>query len=548
MICLGMLQNRPDSAGSIWLTVQSKAICVMAAWLFIGTGCTSLRDYVNNGFKVGPDFERPTAGVSEHWIDSADQRVHSDPVDLTQWWHTFNDPVLNDLVTSAYEQNLTLREAGFRVLQARAALGIARGFLLPQEQSFDGAYSKNQFSHAGANREFLPQGSFSNWQFGFNLAWEIDFWGRLRRMIESERENFNASIEDYDAVLVTLIGDVAETYVKLRIVEQQLEYVAANTKLQTETLGIATARFQGGNTTDLDVEQATSVLAQTESQTPQLEIQRRQLTNHLCVLLGMPVHDLQARLGKAKIPSTSPEVVIGIPADLLGRRPDVRQQERLAAAECARIGFTMGDLYPAITINGSIGYAAQDFSGMFNSNAFQGAIGPSFHWRILHYGRILNNIKRREAAFEGQVAKYQQTVLKAGEEAENALVAFLRSQQQAQRLAVSVDAAEKAAKVALVQYQGGLTDFNRVSLIQQNLVAQQNLLAQAQGNIAVGLVQLYRALGGGWEIRDSEYSTQAQAGGQPEVPQPQPYAPPAPANTPVVPAAPVAEKALEPSP
>jgi NodT family efflux transporter outer membrane factor (OMF) lipoprotein len=464
------------------------------------SGCTGPREYFRNGFKVGPNYCRPVAPVSQDWIDSEDQRVHRETVDLTGWWHTFNDPVLNDLVITAYEQNLDVRQAAFRVLEARAILGIARGFFFPQAQFADGNYSQTKLSHAGANRNFLP-GAFSNWQFGFGLAWDLDFWGKYRRTIESAEDVVESRVEDYDAVMVTLVGDVAQAYVQLRIVEQQLEYIAANTKLQQDTLDIAKARFAGGQATDLDVEQAISVLAQTESQKPQLEIQRRQLANHICVLLGMPVHDLEYRLGKSRIPSAAPEVVVGIPADLLSRRPDVRAEERRAAAECALIGRAESDLYPMISIGGELGWSAQEFSHLWTSNAFQGTVGPSFQWNLLNYGRLVNNISRVENRFEAQVAKYQQTVLQAGEEAENAIIQFLRSQQQAEKLVVSVTAAEKAVAVAKVQYQGGLVDFNRVSLIQQNLVQQQNLLAQAQGNIALGLVQVFRALGGGWEIR-----------------------------------------------
>jgi len=323
-------------------------------------------------------------------------------------------------------------------------------------------------------------------------------------MIEAADAHLDASIEDYDAALVTLIGDVAQNYVQLRIVEQQIVYIEENVELQKETLGIAKARFNGGQATELDVDQAESVLAQTESQTPSLEIQRRQLANRICILLGLPVQDLDTFLGRAPIPSTRPDVVIGIPADMLRNRPDVRRQERKTAMESARIGMAESDLYPAISVTGNLGYSARHFSQTFSGDAFSGAVGPGFRWNVLNYGRILSNIERVEATFEAQVANYQQTVLQAGLEAENAIVEFLKSQEQTKKLEVSVKAMEKSAQIAMVQYKGGLVDFNRVSLIEQNLVSQQNLLAQAQGNTTLGVVNLYRALGGGWEIRLSQ--------------------------------------------
>jgi len=467
-------------------------------------GCISPREYIRNGFKVGPNYQKRVAPVEQNWIDAADPRVHQQTIDLTAWWKTFNDPVLSDLVDAAYGQNLTVRQAGFRVLHARAELGIARGLFFPQQQEAAGAYTRTQLSRAEANRSFLPDGHYSTWNYGFNLGWELDFWGKYRRQIEGADANLDASIEDYDAVLVTMVGDIAQAYVQLRSIEQQLAYVKTNVLLQIETLDIAKARFAGGQATDLDVEQAISVLAQTESQIPELEIQRRIQNNQLCVLLGIPMVDLEERLGKARIPTAPPEAVVGIPADLLRRRPDVRAQERRAAAESARIGVAAADLYPSLSITGTMGWSARDFSDLFDGNAFGGSIGPGFNWNILQYGRIVNNIDRADARFEAQVATYQQTVLTAGQEAENALVQFLRSQQQTQKLAVSVVASEKAVAIVTVQYKGGLVDFNRVSVVEQNLVQQQLQLAQAQANIALGLVQLYRALGGGWEIRMNE--------------------------------------------
>jgi NodT family efflux transporter outer membrane factor (OMF) lipoprotein len=478
-----------------------QAVTCLVMVLTLVSGCTSMREYFHNGMKVGPNYNRPVAPVADQWIDSADHRIHQETVDLTAWWHSFNDPVLNDLVQTAYCQNLNVRETAFKVLQARADLGIARGYFFPQQQSVNGLFSQNMFSQQAANSPFVPFGSFPIWQLGFGLAWELDFWGKYRRLIQSADAHYQGSIEDYDAVLVTLVGDVAQAYVQLRIVEQQLEYVAENTKLQKMTLEIAKARFQGGQATDLDVEQAQSILAQTEAQSPQLQIQRRTLSNQLCVLMGMPAQELSQRLGRTPIPSVPPEVVIGIPANLLSRRPDVRREERRAKMLSELIGHAESDLYPMISINGTMNWTAEEFSQVFTTPAFGGSFGPAFQWNVLHYGRIVNNISRVESRFHAQVAKYQQTVLQAGQEAENAIVQFLRSQEQAQKLAVSVAAAEKAVAVATVQYKGGLVDFNRVSLIQQNLVQQQNLLAQARGNISIGMVQLFRALGGGWEIR-----------------------------------------------
>jgi NodT family efflux transporter outer membrane factor (OMF) lipoprotein len=507
----GLLDSTTLTESSRIRSFTRMGLLVAVILVSVLSGCRTPREWKQNGYKVGPNYHRPVEPVANAWIDAADPRLRSQSAELASWWTNLNDPVLDQLVQCAYQQNLTIRETAFRVLQARAELGITQGRFFPQQQYVDGGFTEQKFSGANANSAFLPSSSFGNWQYGFGVAWELDFWGKYRRMIEAADAHLDASIEDYDAALVTLIGDVAENYVQLRIVEQQLAYIEANVKLQSETLGIAEARFNGGQATELDVDQATSVLAQTESQIPSLEIQRRQLANRLCILLGVPVQDLDTFVGPGPIPSTRQEVVVGIPADLLRNRPDVRREERKTAMESARIGVAESDLYPAISVTGNLGYSARQFSDTFSGAAFTGAVGPGFRWNVLNYGRLLCNIEREEAAFEAQVASYQQTVLKAGLEAENAIVEFLKSQEQTKKLEESVRAMEKSAQIAMVQYKGGLIDFNRVSLIEQNLVAQQNLLAQAQGNTTLGLVNLYRALGGGWEIRLSQVASNIPA-------------------------------------
>jgi len=470
------------------------------AVLFLG-GCTPLKEYVHNGFKVGPNYQRPVAQVAPDWIDAADVRVRKDPEELSRWWTVFNDPVLNALVCDSYRQNLTLREAGFRVLQARAQLGIARGEFFPQTQELTGGFSERTVSVEVANRSATPQRYFGTFAYGFGLNWELDFWGRFRRAIESADAQLDASVAEYDDVLVTLLGDIATNYVQLRTQEQQLEYLRANVKLQRDTLSIAKAQFKGGQVSELDPDQSQSTLSQTESQVPQLEIQIRLTTNRLCVLLGIPPEELQKRLGAGAIPTAPQDVVAGAPADLLRRRPDVRRTEREAASRAAQIGIAEAEFYPAISLTGGIGAGAQQFSHLFTSKAMTGSVGPSFQWNILNYGRLLNNVRAQDAAFQESVARYQQAVLKANAEVEDGLVTFLKSHQRVKALTESVQAAEKAVKAAVVQYSNGLIDYNRVDLLQENLVSQQNLLAEARGEIALGLIRTYKAMGGGWEIR-----------------------------------------------
>jgi NodT family efflux transporter outer membrane factor (OMF) lipoprotein len=472
-------------------------------------GCTPLTEYVHNGFKVGPNYHDPGAPVAPSWIDASDKRVRSETDDLSKWWTVFGDPVLDELVCSAYKQNLTLRQAGYQILVARAQRNIAVGELFPQTQQATGDYTRNALSKEVANSSVQSiKRWYGQWDVGFNVSWELDFWGRFRRAVESADATLDASVFNYDDVLVTLLGEVATAYVQIRTLERQIKLTQDNVDLQQKTLEIAVARFKGGTATELDVDQAQSNLSQTESQIPQLRIQLRQSNNQLSILLGMPPEDLLPRIGSAAIPTAPVEVGAGIPADLLRRRPDVRKAERTAAAQSAQIGIAEAEFYPHIAIEGNFGFSAEHFNHLLRQTAERGTIGPTFQWNILNYGRTLNGVREQDAQFEALVAAYQQTVLAAGQDVENGLVMFLQSQEQVKYLNESVTAADKAVTVALAQYRGGTVDFNRVALVEQNLVVQQNLLAQAQGNIAMGLIQVYRALGGGWEIKCNGCTTE----------------------------------------
>jgi NodT family efflux transporter outer membrane factor (OMF) lipoprotein len=450
---------------------------------------------------VGPSFHTPCGPVAPDWIDAADKRVRKTPDDLTRWWAVFNDPVLDSLICCAYHQNLTLRQAGARVLEARAQLAITTGQIFPQTQNVAGSYTRNATSLVTAPGTGALQQFYSQWNLGFNLAWEVDFWGRFRRAIESSSASLNASVANFDDVLVTLLGDVATNYVQVRTLQERIAFAKANVQLLQETLTITEARFRGGTTSELDVYQARSTLEQTEAEIPALEISLRQAANQLCILMGMPPEDLVPRLGLGRIPTAPPEVGVGIPAILLARRPDVRRALWQAAAQSAQIGVAEADFYPAVSINGTVGYSAQFLSHLFEPHALTGSVGPSFQWNILNYGRILNNVRLQDATLQELVATYQQTVLNAEMEVENGLVTFLKAQWETNRQAAAVDDSDKAVRVVLAQYKAGTTDFTRVTQVEQNLVQQQDVLAQDQGQIATGLVQVYAALGGGWEIR-----------------------------------------------
>jgi NodT family efflux transporter outer membrane factor (OMF) lipoprotein len=487
----------------------SAASAGLAGLLVLLSGCTQFKEYIHNGFKVGPNYGRPPAPVAEDWIDTADRRIRKESDDLSQWWRVFRDPVLDALICDAYRQNLTLRQAGCRVLEGRAQQSIAVGNFFPQSQQAFLNYQRNAESTLVPNRSNVRAPFYSAWTYGFSLAWELDFWGRFRRAIESANDSLDASVEDYDYVLVTLLGDVATYYAQMRIVEQRIAYTKFNIEIQRQTLRIAEARFKAGTADELDFVQARSTLERTEAQIPELEINLRQVTNQLCILLGIPPVEVRSRVGPGHILTAPTEVAVGIPAELLRRRPDVRRAERLAAAQSAQIGVAEADLYPHISITGSLGYAAgvplfPPIVALGQSNTrqgFEGNIGPNFQWNILNYGRILNNVRFQKVRFQELVAAYQSTVLTAAEQVENGLVTFLRAQERAKLQAASVEDAEKAVRLVVAQYREGTVDFTRVTQIQLTLVPLLDTLAQARGEIGLGLIQVYRSLGGGWQLR-----------------------------------------------
>jgi NodT family efflux transporter outer membrane factor (OMF) lipoprotein len=344
---------------------------------------------------------------------------------------------------------------------------------------------------------------------GIGGAWEIDFWGKFRRGVESADSAYLASIATYDDVLVTLLGDVAGTYVGIRTLEKQIAIARANVVRQRKAVAIARERYKGGATSELDVYQAENVLGATQATVPQLTIQLSQGLNALRVLLGMAPEPLGFLLARSTgiIPAAPRTAAIGIPADLLRRRPDIRAAELKAAAQSAQIGVAAAELYPAISILGEFGGIASNVNGhnllqVLHPIGATFSIGPSFKWNLLNYGQITNNVRLQDATLQQYLVDYQNTVLKAQQEVENGIAAYLNSRSQAEYLRRSTDAARGAVRVALLQYQDGTRDFTTVLTAEQNLLTAENNLASASGNISTGLVSIFRALGGGWQIRD----------------------------------------------
>lgn len=469
------------------------------------------------GCAVGPDYIKPSAPEQEKWLEHEDDRVKTETVSYSHWWRAFNDPVMDVLIESAYRQNLSLRIAGIRILEARAQLGIAFGNLFPQSQQLRGGYSYNSASENSANT-ISGDLSYADVAVGFDAAWELDFWGKFRRLVESGSANLDVSVASYDDILVTLTAEVARTYVSIRTFEKRLAIARENVNIQQRSLRIANVRFKAGEVTELDVAQATTLLKNTQALIPRLEAALRQTRNALCILLGKTPDDLDDIItGESVIPKAFAEVAVGIPADLLRRRPDIRLAESYVAAQSPLVGVAKADLFPHFKLFGSIGLRSSNgeytrdgglngsrLKDVFETDSLEFFGGPSFGWDLFNYGRIKNRVRVQDARLQQTIVNYQNTVLRAAQEVENALAGFLKAQEEELFLSEAEKAAKRSVQISVLQYREGLIDYQRVIDTQRAQAAQEDILAETKGSVALNLIAIYKSLGGGWEIREGK--------------------------------------------
>ena len=449
---------------------------------------------------VGPNFQRPEVDYLERWIEQDTALLFDTTPDLSNWWQVFNDPVLNDLVTTARQNNNTLEIAGLRVMEARAQLGIAVGGLYPQSQIASGdATFISTPDNSGVGS--------SDWSFniGASAAWEIDFWGKFRRGIESSDAAFLASVANYEQSLVSLSSLVVDTYTIIRAAEEQLRIAYENVDLQQKSFNIAKVLYENGETSELDMQQVNTLLLSTKATIPNLEIQIKLAKNTLSTLLGRPPGAVDSFLVvKSGIPIVPEQVSIGFPADMLRRRPDVRQAELLAMSQNALVGVAESELYPSFSLFGSIGLAAggpgdSNFGDLFDADALTYSVGPSFVWPFLNYGRIKNRVRVEDARLQQALINYREVVLQAAREAEDAMASYIGTRKQAIILAQTVKSAERSVELSTLRYQEGFSDYQRVLDSLQALFNQQQRYITIQSSVVSNLVSLYTALGGGWQ-------------------------------------------------
>ncbi len=464
---------------------------------------------------VGPDFVRPNSPVVKQWIEvnspsAGSSGLTSRSAPVARWWETFNDPTLNKLIAEAYAQNLDLQVAGARVLQARAQLGIAFGELYPQSQAIGGSIERRQISEnlgpiSDINRIIPLDTEFSTSQVGFDAQWELDVWGAQRRGVQAARSNLALQVANYDDALVTLTGDVAALYVNIRALQESLAVARENIQLQQESADLTELRFKNGVTTELDVQESQALLNNTKALVPAIESDLQQAKNALAVLLGATPSRMAGLLGNSgRIPTARSNVSVGVPAELLRRRPDVRAAELAAATQSAQVGIALADLYPQFILSGSIGVQASGGRDLFSAASTTGLANAGVVWNVLNYGRIKNNVRAQDAAYQALIANYQNTVLTAYSEVESAMVAYTQSRKQVGFYENSVAASRKAAEIAVDQYRDGAASYSRILNTQTALLRSQANLIEARQQVSNNLVSVYKGLGGGWQIRQNQ--------------------------------------------
>jgi NodT family efflux transporter outer membrane factor (OMF) lipoprotein len=489
------------------------------------------------GCKVGPNYTPPQTTTPDAWGELAPTGAATGPATrptaqppVAQWWKTFEDPDLDALIQRAVRSNNDVRRARARIVEARAQLRVTRADLFPNVNS-NGSYTRSRNSVSGfgggtfssgdgsgtggtggtggggggGGSFVVPSfGSNSNeqdfFQAGFDASWEVDVFGGNRRAVEAANADVAAAVEDHRDVIVTLLAEVARNYVDLRGFQRQAAVARENLQAQQQTLELTQSRVRGGVASELDVVRAQAQVATTASQIPTLEANARQAIHRLGTLLGTDPMALSGQLTPPKpIPQAPPSVPVGMPSDLLRRRPDIRRAERQLAASVARIGSATADLFPRFSLTGSLGLQSSKFTNLFDWGSRFWSIGPSVSWPVFDAGRIRANIAVQNAREEQAVATYEQSVLQALQEVEDALVNYAKEEARRRQLADATEANRKAVDLANQLYAAGRTDFLSVLQAQRDLFVSQDALIQSTHTVSTNLVALYKALGGGWE-------------------------------------------------
>lgn len=456
------------------------------------------------GCSVGPDYQEPMLAVPGGWNEARQKGVDTRAPELARWWTAFEDPLLNSLVERALGSNLDLRVAEARLREARAARDAVAAGAWPTVET-SGSYTRSRSSENALN---IPSGGGGSgvklerslFTAGFDADWEIDVFGGVRRSVEAADATIEATEYSRRDILVTLLGDVARNYIELRGAQRRIAVARGNLKTQQDSLDLTRVRFDAGLASDLDVARAQAQINTTAAQIPTLESAAKQAAYNLDLLLGLAPGVLRQELEKElAIPRLPPEVLVGLPSELLRRRPDIRFAERRLAAATAQVGSAIADLFPKFFLIGAAGLQSISASDWFTGGSRYWSIGPAISWPIFDAGRIRANIAIRNAQQEQAMSQYEKAVLAALGDVEKSLVNYSQEQLRYRSLNEAVTANRRSVEMANELYVRGLDDYLSVLDTQRALYATENELAQSEANMAANLVALYKALGGGWE-------------------------------------------------
>ena len=459
---------------------------------------------VGGGCKVGSDYVAPQATVNSSYIQIDESKGIRQEVgaDVASWWSQIQDPVLARLTSEAVTGNLELHEALTRIQAARATLGSTQADMAPQF-SEGGGYTYGRSSNLKSDYE--------DYNLSTSMSWEIDLFGRLQRANEVAAANLEEYRELYRDTYVLVCANIASLYGNARSVQEQIRISEENIEIQHQTLSITKTKNELGSASKLDESQALGVCRGTESSVKQLQTQYQTILNQISILVGRPPGYVDEMMrSPAPIPSVPEQIMVGIPAELLRRRPDIRAAEQRVIAQNARVGVAIGDLYPVFSLNGSFGLDAGSFSNMFDGDAIDAGIGPSFRWNILNFGKYRFNVEAQRITLQETISSYRKAVLEAAQEVDDALVTYVNERDRLSSLSEAVDAYTDAYELSNERYKSGQIDFQRLLDSQAGKLSYELQYVQCRASMFDSVVSLYKALGGDW--MGSTGTAGAQAG------------------------------------
>ncbi|MDZ8119466.1 efflux transporter outer membrane subunit [Pontiella agarivorans] len=458
------------------------------------SGCSSLPS-------VGPDYEKPEESAPDAWHSAVQKEFKSGTPDLKTWWTAFNDPTLNSLIERASTNNFDLKTAAARIEQAASLRGVSASRWWPEIMA---GGSASAYQTTEANTPLGESRTGELYDASLSMAWELDLWGRVRRSVESADASLQAQVENYRDILVVLYAEIAQNYISCRTLQERIYFAENNLEAQGETLELTQNRFDSGLVPALDVSQSQLNLSRTKSAIPSLRQELVVAINRLSVLVGEMPYALEEELKtRAPIPAPPEELLVGVPADLLRQRPDIRRAERELAAQHALIGATQAELYPTLALPGTLAVESTGSDLFSGANTFY-SFGPQLKWSIFNGRRIRSQVDAEKAGTKAALHTYEQTLLLALEEVEDNMSAYAHEKDRIESLEVAAEAAEKSVELVTELYSSGLTDFQNVLNMEQALLEQQDQLARSKGLVSAYMVGVYKALGGGWSLSEKD--------------------------------------------